>query len=260
MDMNDNILQNTGVIITRPIDQSYSLINAIKQHSGSPILFPVLSIKPLKNSIIESNVKKLFNTSIIIFISSNAAKYGIDHINLTDKKIIAIGPTTRKYLEDNKINVSFCPEKKFNSEELLKSKLLKNVKNINITIVRGNSGRDLLRHELKNRGAKVQYLEVYKRSIFSHKKTAILNLSEQCIKGNAQFIVFLSKESFTNFIIILEKNNLIFPKHIHIIIPSERVANEVKDYSDDLQYSVASDARVQAILNVLKKHKSQKIT
>ena len=105
MDMNDNILQNTGVIITRPIDQSYSLINAIKQHGGSPIPFPVLSIKPLKNSIIESNVKKLFNTSIIIFISSNAAKYGIDHINLTDKKIIAIGPTTRKYLEDNKINV-----------------------------------------------------------------------------------------------------------------------------------------------------------
>ena len=170
-----------------------------------------------------------------------------------------MGPATKKYLEDNQINVSFCPEKSFNSEELLKSTILKNVNNINITIVRGNSGRGLLKRELKKRGAKVQYIEVYKRSIFPHKKIDIFNLNELCIRGDAQFIIFLSKESFTNFIIILEKNNLIFPKHIHIIIPSERIASEIVSFSDELEYTVASDTQVQTILNVLKNHRSRKI-
>ena len=257
--MNNNILQDTGVIITRPVDQSYPLINAIKQHGGSPISFPAINIQPLHNSIIKNNIRKLFNASIIIFVSSNAAKYGIDHINLIDKKIIAVGPATKKYLEDNQINVSFCPEKSFNSEELLKSTILKNVNNMNITIVRGNSGRGLLKRELKKRGAKVQYIEVYKRSIFPHKKIDIFNLNELCIRGDAQFIIFLSKESFTNFIIILEKNNLIFPKHIHIIIPSERIATEIVSFSDELEYTVASDTQVQTILNVLKNHRSRKI-
>ena len=247
-------LKNIGVLITRPIKQSQELRNAIHEHGGNPILFPVIDIKPLSPVIIKHNKEQLDVASIIIFVSINAAINGKDHFDFTNKKVIAIGPTTKNYLERNDITVTFCPEKEFNSEGLLQSSILKNVKNKIITIVRGESGRESLNIELDRRGAKVQYLTAYKRVEQSHTKEQVNDLNENFQSGIIHFVIIMSFETFKYLSVILNSKQVQIPASIKFIVPSQRVANKIHAYSENNTCIVSADTQTSSIISVLEKN------
>ena len=138
--MKGSQLKNIGVLITRPNKQNQELDSAIKNYGGNAILFPVINIKPFSYTTIKSNKEQLKLASIVIFVSVNAAINGADHFDLTNTKVIAIGPSTKNYLEKNNITVSYYPKKGYNSEKLLQHAMLSNVKDQIITIIRGESG------------------------------------------------------------------------------------------------------------------------
>jgi len=249
-------LNNMGVLITRPIKQSQALKSAIHEHGGNPILFPVIAIKPISVATIKHNKEQLEIASIVIFISINAAINGIAHFDFTDIKVIAIGPTTKNYLERNNITVTFCPEKEFNSEGLLQSPILKNVKNQIITIVRGEAGRESLNIELTRRGAKVQYLTAYKRIEQSHTEEQVKDLNENFQSEIIHFIIIMSFETFKYLSVILNSGQVQIPTSIKFIVPSQRVANKIYALSENNTCIVSSDTKISSIIGALEKSTS----
>ena len=166
--MQSKLLSGIGIAITRPIDQAKKLAALIEHAGGTPILFPVIEIKPLQDySQFEAVISEIETYDWAIFISSNAVQNGMSRLvengippNL---KFAAIGPVTSKELQSFGVNNVLSPKDRFDSESLLALPEMQAVKNKKIMIVRGVGGRDVLAESLITRGAQVTFAECYQR-------------------------------------------------------------------------------------------------
>ena len=166
--MTANPLSSIGIAITRPIDQAKKLSALIEQAGGTPILFPLIAITPLKDySQFEAVISEIKTYDWAIFISSNAVQNGMPRIvkrgippNL---KFAAIGPVTSKELIGFGVKNVLSPKDRFDSESLLALPEIRDVKNKKVMIVRGVGGRDVLAESLISRGAQVSFAECYQR-------------------------------------------------------------------------------------------------
>ncbi len=162
-------LQGISIAITRPTDQAKKLSALIEQAGGTPILFPLIEITPLKDySQFEAVISKVETYDWAVFISSNAVQNGMPRLvkrgipqNL---KFAAIGPVTASELQSFGVKDVLIPKDRFDSESLLALPELQAIKNKKVMIVRGVGGRDVLAETLISRGAQVTFAECYQRT------------------------------------------------------------------------------------------------
>lgn len=163
-------LANTVVLVTRPMHQAQHLCSLIEAEGARTILFPVLEIQdPQDNSAVLNLVNRLDEFDIAIFISANAVTKAMDLVLPRRDwpchlKIAVVGTRTAAALQEYGLTVDICPEEKFNSESLLALAEMRNVAGKKIVIFRGEGGRELLADTLRQRGADIEYAEVYRRS------------------------------------------------------------------------------------------------
>ena len=78
-------LSDLRVLVTRPLHQHASLCSAIEDNGGEAKHFPLFAIEPVNEPIlvqqIKTKVENLDNYQLIIFISTNAVKFGAPWIN-----------------------------------------------------------------------------------------------------------------------------------------------------------------------------------
>ena len=161
-------LTGIGIAITRPIDQAKKLAALIEQAGGTPILFPLIAITPLKDySQFEAVISEIETYDWAIFISSNAVQNAMPRIAKLgippSLKFAAIGPVTASELQSFGVANVLSPKDRFDSESLLALPEMQAVKNKKVLIVRGIGGRDVLAESLKARGAQVTFAECYQR-------------------------------------------------------------------------------------------------
>jgi uroporphyrinogen-III synthase len=160
------------VLVTRPSAQAQGLCDLIAQHGGRPISFPTITIEPTQERVAAKEIlQNIISYQIVIFISPNSVKYGLELLSRDsfspNVMICAVGKGTARVLTENGIKVDIQPDGSFDSESLLAMPELSKVAANRILIVRGNGGRRLLGDTLQERGANVDYLEVYSRKISS---------------------------------------------------------------------------------------------
>ncbi|MBE9562966.1 MAG: uroporphyrinogen-III synthase [Proteobacteria bacterium] len=153
-------LNKLKILVTRPSNQSEPLCKLVELNGGKPVKLPVINIVSINNNWDDYN----FNSfDMAIFISSNAVEYTLSHTKLPTKLLVfAVGKTTAKTIQKYGLT-SLCPASPFNSEKLLTMPQLHNITNKNIVIFRGEGGRELLADTLRQRGANVEYIPVYRR-------------------------------------------------------------------------------------------------
>ena len=161
-------LTGIGIAITRPINQAKKLAALIEQAGGTPILFPLIEIAPLKDySQFEAVTSEIETYDWAIFISSNAVQNGMPRLLKqgipSNLKFAAIGPVTASELQSFGVKDVLIPNDRFDSESLLALDEMHAVSNKKILIVRGVGGRDVLAETLKARGAQVAFAECYQR-------------------------------------------------------------------------------------------------
>ena len=171
-------LTSIGVAITRPAEQANKLAKLITETGGTPILFPLMAITPLKDyNQFEAVISEITNYDWAIFISSNAVQNGMPRLinqGIPAKlKFAAIGPVTASELKSFGVRNVLTPlshvqdgdenKVRFDSESLLALPEMIDVKNKNFMIIRGVGGRDVLAETLKTRGAQVTFAECYQR-------------------------------------------------------------------------------------------------
>ena len=167
--MTEKPLQGISIAITRPIDQAKKLSALIEQAGGTPILFPLIEITPLKDySQFEAAISDIETYDWAIFISSNAVQNGMPRLIKqaipANLKFAAIGPVTSKELIGFGVKNVLSPKDRFDSESLLALPEMQDVAGKKMMIIRGVGGRDVLAESLIERGAQVTFAECNQRT------------------------------------------------------------------------------------------------
>ena len=163
--MPEHELQGVSVLVTRPTAQAERLSTGIRQMGGNPIALPLLEIKPLP-PIAETTrtLAQLAQVDFLIFVSANAVLFGLTYLPVLPPslQVGAIGQATAEQLQAAGIRTVLVPAR-FDSEGLLALPQLQDLRDKTVVIVRGEGGREMLAKTLRARGARVSYVEVYRR-------------------------------------------------------------------------------------------------
>lgn len=155
------------IVVTRPAHQSAALAEGIRAAGGEALLFPALEIVPVDTRSLAPLLSRLSGFDMAIFISPNAARFGMAAIRESaampeNIEVFAVGPGTAKTLETLGLSGVTVPPGQ-DSEALLALPQLQQVTGKRIAIFRGVGGRPLLADTLRARGATVDYVECYRR-------------------------------------------------------------------------------------------------
>ncbi len=242
-------LSHCNILVTRPATQAEKLCQLIEQHNGQAIRFPTLEIKPLDNVIIRNRIQNLSQYDWLIFISTNAVNFAVKANNgkiddFNRSAIAAIGQSTANCLKTKNLRLDLTPEKKFNSEALLACPPFNHVEGQSILIIRGQQGRELLAETLRQRGAAVDYLEVYERIIPEINEQKVAMFKQQDIDITS----ITSVEALENLMQMLDSeltNKLIGRP---LIVISQRIKN-IAETLGFKHVQVSSEPGDEAIVN-----------
>ncbi len=231
--VHNEILKGQVTLITRPEAQQSSLRTAIERHGGEWLSLPLLRIVPLTGSDLQAarqHVQDLDNYDVLVFVSLNAASLGADLIAdlwpqlPVQQSIIAIGKSTATLVADLLACEVICPEAGSDSEAVLAIPELQQLADKRIAIFRGQGGRELLADTLRERGARVDYIEVYRREQVQHDA---VDVEAFVTPDKIDAITVHSGESLQTLAGLLGaacKSILTIP----IVVPSMRVAKQAE--------------------------------
>ncbi len=217
-------LNGIGVLVTRPSGQADALCRLIFEHGGRAIHFPTIAIGPAEDlAAVKKLLQRVSDYQIVIFISPNAVRYGLQLMDgddlPADIRICAVGKGTARVLSDNGIEVDLSPEKRFDSESLLALPELNDVAGKRILILRGNGGRGLLGDSLQERGAAVDYAEVYSRGIPSVDAEPLLSAWDR----EVDIVTVTSREVLDNLFSLLGEAGRVLLSETPLVVVSERI-------------------------------------
>jgi uroporphyrinogen-III synthase len=148
-------LAGRGVLVTRPRELAQGLAKRVADAGGRAILFPVIEIEPLPQS------GPVGRYDMVVFVSPSAVRHGSRWVG-AGRKTLAVGAGTAHEIRKYGQEVIF-PASGADSEGLLELPELAQLSGQQVLIVRGQGGRSLLGDTLRERGARVEYAECYRR-------------------------------------------------------------------------------------------------
>ena len=252
-------LSELRVLITRPHHQHASLCSAIEDHGGEAKHFPLFAIEavsePMLVQQIKTKVENLDNYQLVIFISTNAVKFGALWINDYWQQfpvgvgVLAMGPSTARKVSIELNCGVVNSDAGASSEDILLLDELMDISGGKVAIVRGVGGRELLAESLKQRGAEVDYIEVYRRMPTQKSGEELVNVLTQ---ENINILVVTSGESLArlDWLIKDAAQRAHTIRSIPIIVPSNRVAKDAVQLGYT-RVKLALGADDEAIINAL---------
>lgn len=235
------------VLLTRPEGQGDDLLDALKAQQINAIHYPVMCISELDQQYFavqrqhcKQQLMELDSFQHIIFISTNAVSYGMDAIEeywpqlpigiiwhaIGKATQVALGRRDAPVAVDSGLNSGTDSNVDsralaMNSEALLESPQLQDIKGQKVLIVRGVGGRDYLQMQLESRGAYVQYAECYQRARANKPVGELATV----IRSQAPDAVFIySGESLQHFQALCGGDCLPTALPCPLVVPGQRVA------------------------------------
>jgi uroporphyrinogen-III synthase len=194
-------LHSRCIWLTRPAEQSAELQESLRSLGASTFSFPLLHIEQIEpQGLTLSRLQNLDQYDLVFYVSSNAARIGMEFINGWWPQYpahilnFAVGPTTAAVLEAHGL-VVYYPQERMDSEAMLALPQLQEISGKKALIVRGIGGREILSEGLLARGAHVDYAELYQRLAPHYTRSYMKN----CLQVHApDAIVVSSGEAMDN--------------------------------------------------------------
>jgi len=217
--------------------QAEHLCQLIAEKGGQPVRLPVIEIVEIddKSALLECRKQSL---DIAIFISANAVEKTLPTLqNHLPPQVIAVGKRTAQTLKAWGLT-ALCPPPPFNSEALLSMPQMQTVTGKQIVIFRGEGGRELLAETLQQRGATVNYVQVYRR-VQPPTPAWIANTQ-------VDIIIVTSQEGLRNLFAMLDGQSWL--RHTPLVVMSTRIRAEAERLGVDAPVFVASAASDEGLL------------
>ncbi|WP_095112855.1 uroporphyrinogen-III synthase [Pseudomonas sp. Irchel 3H7] len=159
------------LLLTRPAEDCAALAETLAAQGIFSSCLPLLEIAPLPVSEkIRRAITQLPSCSAVIVVSKPAARIALDLLDGTSALTMpwfSVGAATAQILLDHGLDANF-PADGDDSEALLQLPRLREAisqPGAQVLILRGEGGRELLAERLRERGASVEYLELYRRDL-----------------------------------------------------------------------------------------------
>ena len=224
-------LAGRTVLVTRPVPQAAALAQAIEEAGGAAFVFPALAIEALPADALATSLMELRDADIAIFISPNAAQFGMATIHAEGGlpaavEVFAVGPGTARALQAQGVSGVVTPDGQ-DSEALLALPQLQAVAGKRVVIVRGVGGRTLLADTLAARGAEVHFMECYRR-VRPQADAAPLLARWQA--GGIDAVTVTSAETLDNLSVLLGEAGRPLLLHTPLFAPHEKIADAARRF------------------------------
>ncbi|MBA62120.1 MAG: uroporphyrinogen-III C-methyltransferase [Planctomycetaceae bacterium] len=157
------------ILVTRAASQSDEFSRKLSQLGAEVVLQPAIEILPPENyQALDRVIESIIDMKWIVFSSSNGVQYflnrlleiGFDTRHLAQAKLAAIGPGTASALEDFNLKADLLPQQ-YRAESMVEA-LAPHVAGEKVLLIRASRGRDILPLGLRDAGAEVEQIVVYR--------------------------------------------------------------------------------------------------
>ena len=238
-------LKDTGVLVTRPAHQSQPFVDMLQQAGARVIACPTVDIQATNQTdALKTRLEQISSYDILIFISANAVSYALKSLTaeqIQTQTIAAIGQSTQRLLAEQGLAVTLQPRYGFTTEHLLELEQLQApaILGKHILIFRGEGGREQLADTLINRGARVDYAEVYRRTI---PRTNIGPILEQWANGAINLVTVTSNQILENLYYLLTNRGTDYLNTTALIVPGKRCFELALKHGHNGNIQIASSA------------------
>ncbi|WP_405235597.1 uroporphyrinogen-III synthase [Lentisalinibacter orientalis] len=226
-------LAGAGVLVTRARDQAGPLVAAVEEAGGVAWLLPALEIVAVDGKEAAGETPDL-----AVFVSPNAVRHGARFLSLPGCRYAAIGPATAEAMSRAGRPPDLTPAGGYDSESLLAADELADMSGRRVLIVRGRGGRELLADTLRERGATVDYAEVYERRLPQPEAGEVEAVIAAWREGRLRYVTCLSVATLRNLAELLGENGAAVLRGATLVSASDRV----------LQLAVREDIAVDTLL------------
>lgn len=249
---NGTIAATKFCLVTRPEHQAETLNNLLKQAGWETISFPTITIKAsTPTAFLQQLPKQIKQFDIALFVSRNAVDYTFKHLQppLPDAlKLGVIGKGTWQALKNKGVTSHIIPTESYNSEGLLASPTLQQVNEKNIIIFRGQQGRNLLGDTLRQRGARVEYQEVYRRTLPDYAEN---EFEQQTQPHFPDIAIFTSAEGLLNCFRLVSETAASGLRQTPWLLISERMRETAAKLGHNADIIIANSASDEGIFQAL---------
>ena len=213
------------VLLTRPAEESAALAAALSEAGILSSSLPLLDIEPLpvtpEQQVIFGDLGRY---CAVIVVSKPAARLAVQQLDQAWPQLswFSVGAATAQVLADHGLCVHY-PQTGDDSEALLQLPALREAiarPGARVLILRGEGGRELLAERLREQGASVDYLELYRRFLPTY-DTGVLTRRIQLERLNG--LVVSSGQGFLHLQALAGPD---WPQvaQLPLFVPSPRVA------------------------------------
>jgi uroporphyrinogen-III synthase len=249
--MAETSLRGVTVLVTRPQGLGENLVQAIESRGGEAILMPSISIQPVQPDTSElADLATVPAGGLIIFASRNAVAWGARYLPQPRPRVAAIGPSTAKALAELGLTPDVRPAG-FTTEAMLAQPEFENLSGVRVFIIRGEGGRNALAAGLKERGARVRYLDVYQRvqaPLDPDRRQFIL---ERWAGGEIHIFTATSGDIFSNLCDMLGAEGEALIRRTPLVTVSERVLQIAADWGHAAERILADGPDDQSLADAI---------
>lgn len=256
-------LTGLQVVVTRPEAQASTWAETLEALGAQVGLAPLMALEPVTDAAAKQAIKQcildfdLYQKAI--FVSQNAVAFAFDWLEDYWPQLpirveyYGVGERTARALEAHQVPVTaWQNDGPMNSEALLAAPELQSVADQRIVIFRGVGGRGVMADTLRERGARVDYCELYQRHCPAQAGASLAQALEGF--GSGPLIVALhSGETLDNYHrvrqqLAAEQNRWL--AEATLLVPGDRVAAQARalGYSRVLKAENATDPSMLAAL------------
>lgn len=253
-------LNGRRVLVTRPAGRAADLCAAIAAAGGEAVHIPLLAVAPLDAqrdakiiAVTRAQIDAIAGYRRVIAISVNAVHYGLQWL-AARHDLQRLPPTIAWYAIGAATLAEFANagiaaeggDAAMSSEALLALPALRAVAGENILILRGVGGRETLAQTLRERGARVDYAECYRRvapQLSREQNAALQTQTFDAVCAN-------SGETLHNLARLASHSALAQLQRSALIVPSARVAQQAQGLGF-ARITVAANAGTAATLQAL---------
>src|SRR3984885_13658259 len=202
-------LHKVRVLVGRARHQASALSSELRKLGATVVEIPFIEIRrPRSFKALDSALRNLDRYDWLILTSVNGveamwrrlARLDLTRIELKHLRIAAIGPATKKAIEQRGAKVDVVP-KEYVAESVVKS-LRRRVKGNRVLLVRAKVARDVIPQELRVAGAHVDVVEAYE-TVVPESSWRRLQAALKNPRRRPHVVTFTSSSTVRNFVAML---------------------------------------------------------
>jgi uroporphyrinogen-III synthase len=199
-------LAKTRILVGRASHQASALSTQLRSHGATVIEIPFIEIrKPKSFQPLDSALKNIAAYDWLILTSVNGvealmqrmSKLHLDKRSLKDLRVAAIGPATKKAIEQSGIKVDVVP-RQYIAESVVRS-LRRRIAGKRVLLVRAKVARDVIPRELRLAGAEVNVVEAYQTVVPAASRARLRNVLRNP-SHRPHLATFTSSSTVRNFV------------------------------------------------------------